>query len=163
MALRALAAGRTTSLKRYKPFGCDQAKSRGHETFEADRSSRIFAIVANIPTSLSLSIIVKHAGFTPKAVPVKILFPLPDGASLEEDENLHDMWAALSANAASPENADSVRQGSLPSFGRWHLMKLRLSRQWRKSLGNTLKQWNRSGHRRKPSWINRSGHKSLSR
>ena len=153
MALRALAAGRTTSLKRYKPFGCDQAKSRGHETFEADRSSRIFAIVANIPTSLSLSIIVR----------VKILFPLLAGASFEEDENLHDMWAALSANAASPENADSVRPGSLPSFGRWHLMKLRLSRQWRKSLGNTLKQWNRSGHRRKPSWINRSGHKSLSR
>ena len=95
-----------TSLKRYKPFGCDQAKSRGHETFEADRSSRIFAIVANIPTSLSLSIIVR----------VKILFPLLAGASFEEDENLHDMWAALLANASSPDNAAKVRPGFIATL-----------------------------------------------
>lgn len=42
------------------------------------------------------------AGFTPKAVPIKILFPLLEGASLEEDEDLHTMWAALLANAADP-------------------------------------------------------------
>jgi hypothetical protein len=45
----------------------------------------------------------KDAGFTPKAVPIKLLFPLLEGASLEEDEDLHTMWAALLANAASPE------------------------------------------------------------
>src|SRR5579862_8149869 len=49
------------------------------------------------------------AGFNPKAVPIKLLFPLLEGASFEEDENLHDMWAALLANAASPENAGKVR------------------------------------------------------
>ena len=48
--------------------------------------------------------IAKEAGFTPQAVPPKILFPLLEGASFEDDENLHDMWAALLANAASPEN-----------------------------------------------------------
>src|SRR5579863_8584204 len=42
-----------------------------------------------------------EAGFTPQAVPPKILFPLLEGASFEDDENLHDMWAALLANAAS--------------------------------------------------------------
>src|SRR5580658_3981492 len=47
----------------------------------------------------------KDAGFTPQAVPPKILFPLLEGASFEENEDLHDMWAALLANAASPENA----------------------------------------------------------
>jgi hypothetical protein len=53
----------------------------------------------------------QDAGFTPQAVPPKILFPLLEGASFEEDENLHDMWAALLANAASPENAENVRPG----------------------------------------------------
>jgi hypothetical protein len=43
----------------------------------------------------------RDAGFTPKAVPPKILFPLLEGASFEEDENLHKMWAALLANAAA--------------------------------------------------------------
>jgi hypothetical protein len=51
----------------------------------------------------------QEAGFTPQAVPPKILFPLLEGASLEEDETLHDMWAALLANAASPECAGRVR------------------------------------------------------
>ena len=31
----------------------------------------------------------KDAGFTPQAVPPKILFPLLEGASFEEDENFH--------------------------------------------------------------------------
>jgi Abortive infection alpha len=44
----------------------------------------------------------RDAGFTPQAVPPKILFPLLDGASMEDDDSLHDMWAALLANAASP-------------------------------------------------------------
>jgi len=51
------------------------------------------------------------AGFTPKAVPIKLLFPLLEGASLEENEDLHTMWAALLTNAASPENAKLVRPG----------------------------------------------------
>jgi hypothetical protein len=53
----------------------------------------------------------KEAGFTPKAVPIKLLFPLLEGASLEEDETLHDMWAALLANASSPEHSANVRPG----------------------------------------------------
>src|SRR6266568_709406 len=55
----------------------------------------------------------KDAGFTPQAVPPKILFPLLEGASFEEDEDLHTMWAALLANAASPGNAEKVRPGFL--------------------------------------------------
>jgi hypothetical protein len=51
------------------------------------------------------------AGFTPKAVPIKLLFPLLEGASLEENEDLHTMWAALLANAASPKNAERARPG----------------------------------------------------
>jgi hypothetical protein len=51
----------------------------------------------------------EEVGFTPQAVPPKILFPLLEGASFEEDENLHDMWAALLANAASPRHHRKVR------------------------------------------------------
>jgi hypothetical protein len=53
----------------------------------------------------------QDAGFTPQAVPPKILFPLLEGASFEDNEDLHTMWAALLANAASPENAGKVRPG----------------------------------------------------
>lgn len=53
----------------------------------------------------------KDAGFTPKAAPIKLLFPLLEGASLEENEDLHTMWAALLANAASPNKAEMVRPG----------------------------------------------------
>lgn len=42
------------------------------------------------------------AGFTPNEVPSKLLFPLLEGASFEENEDLHTMWAALLANASSP-------------------------------------------------------------
>src|ERR1700733_2109969 len=41
------------------------------------------------------------AGFSPNEVPPKILFPLLEGASMEHDETLHTMWAALLANASS--------------------------------------------------------------
>jgi hypothetical protein len=56
--------------------------------------------------------IAKAAGFVPKAVPIKVLFPLLEGASLEDHEDLQDMWAALLANASNHVTADLVR----PSF-----------------------------------------------
>jgi hypothetical protein len=58
----------------------------------------------------------KDAGFTPQAVPIKLLFPLPEGASFEENEDLHTIWAALLANAASPENAEKVRPGFIATL-----------------------------------------------
>ena len=58
----------------------------------------------------------QEAGFTPRAVPIKLLFPLLEGASFEEDEDLHTMWAALLANAASPENAEKVRPGFIATL-----------------------------------------------
>src|ERR1035441_457772 len=60
------------------------------------------------------------AGFTPKAVPIKILFPLLEGASLEEDEDLHTMWAALLANASSPTNTEKVRPSFIPLLKQTH-------------------------------------------
>jgi hypothetical protein len=57
---------------------------------------------------------VVNAGITPdavEAVPLKLLLPILEGASVEEDETLHDMWAALLANAASGEYINKVRPG----------------------------------------------------
>jgi hypothetical protein len=53
----------------------------------------------------------QDAGFTPQAVPPKILFPLLEGASFEDNEDLHTMWAALLANAASHERLQKIRPG----------------------------------------------------
>ena len=53
----------------------------------------------------------QKAGFTPQTVPPKILFPLLEGVSLEDNDHLHTMWAALLANAASPTDSSTVRPG----------------------------------------------------
>jgi hypothetical protein len=53
----------------------------------------------------------RDAGFSPKMIPHKILFPLLEAVSLEDNEELHTMFAALLANAASPEHSDKVRPG----------------------------------------------------
>jgi len=52
------------------------------------------------------------AHFTPETVSLKLLFPLLEGASLEENEDLHTMWAALLGNASHPNSISLV----LPSF-----------------------------------------------
>ena len=52
-----------------------------------------------------------QAGFATGAVPIKLLFPLLEAASFEEEEDMHTMWAALFVNAASLENAEKVRPG----------------------------------------------------
>jgi hypothetical protein len=54
-----------------------------------------------------------EAGFAPQPVPPKILFPLLEGASFEDDEDLHTMWAALLANASSPEYVALVRPATI--------------------------------------------------
>src|SRR6266550_2229571 len=51
----------------------------------------------------------READLKPQVVPPKILFPLLEGVSLEDNEDLHTMWAALLTNAASPEKAATVR------------------------------------------------------
>jgi hypothetical protein len=58
----------------------------------------------------------QEAGFTPQAVPPKILFPLLEGASFEDNEDLHTMWAALLANAASPHDSPRVRAGFIATL-----------------------------------------------
>lgn len=48
----------------------------------------------------------KSKGIEPSSVPLKILAPLLEKGSLEEDETIQDKWAALLIFAASPETSN---------------------------------------------------------
>jgi hypothetical protein len=52
------------------------------------------------------------AGIDPKSIPLRVLFPLLEGASIEDDHELSERWAALLANAAAHDGDEKV----LPSF-----------------------------------------------
>lgn len=54
------------------------------------------------------------AGIDPAAIGLKVLQPIWQGSSLEEDDAMTERWAALLANAAAPASGVSV----LPSFPR---------------------------------------------
>jgi hypothetical protein len=56
----------------------------------------------------------ERLGIHPQQVPIKILLPLLEQASLEDDEDLHKRWAALLVNAADPRQDHS----RIPSFVR---------------------------------------------
>lgn len=53
------------------------------------------------------------AGIKPTHVPLKILLPIIENASNEEDDNLQDLWANLLANAADPAEEN---EGVYPAF-----------------------------------------------
>jgi len=52
------------------------------------------------------------AGVSPTSVPLKTLLPLLNGAALEEEDDLSTKWAALLANAATPNSPLAI----YPSF-----------------------------------------------
>lgn len=53
-----------------------------------------------------------NIGVSPQAIPLPVLVPLLEGASLQEDPSMQEMWANLFATAADPRHASSV----VPSF-----------------------------------------------
>jgi hypothetical protein len=57
-------------------------------------------------------LILLNLGVEPKPVPLKVIQPLLDAASVEEIPEMQEVWANLLANAADPQQANNV----LPSF-----------------------------------------------
>ncbi len=53
-----------------------------------------------------------EADVSPTSVPLRTLLPLLEGAALEEDDDLSTKWAALLANAATPNSPLAI----YPSF-----------------------------------------------
>lgn len=52
--------------------------------------------------------ILKKSGRDPKAVPYRVLLPILEKGSLEDNEQLNDKWAALLANASSNDGKHSI-------------------------------------------------------
>ena len=96
----------TSIIKRMLGPAADEIAERVRDEIRVYRYGRQLSMLSKAEK------LAKDAGFTPKAVPIKLLFGLLEGASLEENEELHDKWAALLANAANPAATVPVR----PSF-----------------------------------------------
>jgi len=56
--------------------------------------------------------VLHEARIEPQQVPLKVLAPIFENASLEENDDLQDIWANMLANAANPQDPSSVA----PSF-----------------------------------------------
>ena len=52
---------------------------------------------------------ISDAGFYPRGVPPKIIFTIVQNASIEDDHELQDKWAALLANATNPSLRDEIQ------------------------------------------------------
>jgi hypothetical protein len=63
---------------------------------------RVFRFKRSVRLLEKVKHIAEESGIELKAVPTKTLLPILENASVEDDEGLHDRWAALLANAASP-------------------------------------------------------------
>ena len=69
------------------------------------RRDRLASVLEKAGTMLG------QAGLEPQTVPDRILGPIVDGTSLEDDSGLQAMWVALLSNAASPGAASRVLPG----------------------------------------------------
>lgn len=61
-----------------------------------------------VDTILKAQQYLNKKGIDPGIVPLKILHPLLQSASLEEDGNMQEKWAALLANAADPKKSNDI-------------------------------------------------------
>jgi hypothetical protein len=65
-----------------------------------------------LSTVIDAATILIEKGVKPSAVPGRVLIPILEKSSVEDDLGLHQVWARLLATAADPVSADTV----LPSF-----------------------------------------------
>ena len=55
-------------------------------------------------------------GLSPKKIPSKLLVPLLENGSLEDDENMIERWANLLANAVNPDSSINVNAGIIETL-----------------------------------------------
>jgi hypothetical protein len=106
------AAAVTVALKAAKDFlakvtgpAVDELGEIGRDYVKGWRAKNSSVVLAEADKLLS------EAGREPQAVPPKILLPLLENASLEDDNFLQRTWASLLANAASPDKQESIEVG----------------------------------------------------
>jgi hypothetical protein len=69
---------------------------------------RVFRAKRQLRLYLRTAEIFEKTGLTPQHVPLKLLFPIVENASVEESDDLQDRWANLLARAANPAEAHTV-------------------------------------------------------
>jgi hypothetical protein len=72
--------------------------------------ARVYRIKNWVETALKTERILRNAGLPPNAVPPRLLLPIIEGSSLENDDSLQELWAGLLASASQQNDAVS------PSF-----------------------------------------------
>ena len=75
-------------------------------------AARVFRYGRAVKLFQKVERIAAESGFEPSAVRPKVLLPILNHASVEDDECMHDRWAALLANACNPSRKFEIR----PSF-----------------------------------------------
>ena len=69
---------------------------------------RFFRFGQQVKLLLRAQQILEEAGLQPKAVNMRVLFPLLETAALEDDETMVERWASLLASAANPNNQSAL-------------------------------------------------------
>lgn len=102
----------TTALKLAKAFG--ESIKPGFEELGLliQDKVRSWRFRNQINTLLKARDFLDKKGINPQQVPLKVLAPLLENCSLEEEESMQNRWAALLANAADPNFEEEIR----PSF-----------------------------------------------
>ena len=90
-------------------------------------SVRVFRIKRQLRLFERVQHMLNEAGAEPNRVPLKILVPVIEGASLEEDDELQDLWAALLANAATSGDARAAYAEVLRQLSRHEVLLLRMA------------------------------------
>jgi len=67
--------------------------------------ARPYRVTREVKAMQKTKQMLKEAGIAPQAVPPRLLVPILEGASIEDDEDLHSRWAALLANACASPNS----------------------------------------------------------
>jgi hypothetical protein len=73
---------------------------------------RVYRAARQARLYIRTAAIFERLGVRPKQVPLKLLFPIIENASVEDTDELQDRWANLLAHAANPNERDTVN----PSF-----------------------------------------------
>ena len=66
---------------------------------------RVFRLRRSVKLLEKVKQVLHDAGIDPKVVPLKVILPILEHASLEDSEDLHDRWVNLLANAAAGESS----------------------------------------------------------
>jgi len=87
---------------------CGESAKAAGSIIALPLNKRLFRNV--VKATVEANQLLKQAGITPKEVPLTIIHPLLQAASLEEDPDMQSKWATLLANAANPATASSMER-----------------------------------------------------